>query len=73
MSTIGYVLCPNLKGSNQGIICSISNSLIRDMADFTIRLCMSQRHEACSVYMKSLQCMIDQELCSNLIAGDLRQ
>ncbi len=72
MNTIGYVLCPNLKGSNQGIICCIKNSLIRDMADFTIRLCMSQRHEACSVYMQSLQNVIEQGSCSNLIAADLR-
>jgi len=72
MSTIGYVLCPHLKGSNQGIICGISNSLIRDMADFTIRLCMSQRHEACSVYMQSLQNVIEQGSCLNIIAADLR-
>jgi len=72
MNTIGYVLCPNLKGSKQGIICSIGNSLIRDMADFTIRLCMSQRHEACSLYMQSLQNMIEYGSYVNLIAADLR-
>jgi hypothetical protein len=42
------------------------------MADFTIRLCMSQRHEACSVYMQSLQNVIEQGSCLNIIAADLR-
>lgn len=72
MRAIGYVLCPNLKGSMQGIICAISNRLIRDMADLTIKLCMSQRHEACSVYMQSLQNMIEPGSCTDLVAADLR-
>lgn len=73
MSAISHVLCPNLKGSNQGIICSIGNSLIKNMEVFTVKLCMSQRHEACSVYMQSLQNMIEYGSYSKIVAADLRQ
>ena len=59
MGAIGFVLCPNLKGSVEGTVCSITNSLIKDMEGFTVKLCMSRRHEACSVYMQSLQNMIE--------------
>ncbi|MBI5632400.1 MAG: hypothetical protein HZA15_02850 [Nitrospirae bacterium] len=72
MSTIGFVLCPNLKGSKEGSVCTITCSLIKDMEDFTVKLCMSQRHEACSVYMQSLQNKIEPGSCTNLIAADLR-
>ena len=72
MGTIGYVLCPNLKGSNEGAVCSINNSLIKNMEGFTVKLCMSQRHEACSVYMHSLQNMIEYGAYVNDIAAELR-
>jgi uncharacterized alpha/beta hydrolase family protein len=59
MAKIGFVLCPHLKGSLEGGLCSITGSLIKNMEGFTIKLCMSQRHEACSVYMQSLQNMVE--------------
>jgi len=31
MRTIGFILCPNLKGSMEGSVCSITRSLIKDM------------------------------------------
>jgi len=58
MSTIGVVLCPHLKGSTEGSMSGISNDLIKNMEGFTVKLCMSRRHEACSVYMQSLQNMV---------------
>lgn len=72
MSTIGFVLCPNLKGSKEGSVCTITCSLIKDMEGFTVKLCMSHRHEACSVYKQSLQNMIEFGSYANLIAADLR-
>ena len=58
MHTIGVVICPNLKGSNEGTLCCITNDLIKNMEGFSIKLCMSRRHEACSVYKRSLQNML---------------
>ncbi len=72
MGNIGYVLCPHLKGSSSGTVCSVTSSLIKDMEGFTVKLCMSQRHEACSVYMHSLQNMIEHGSYANLTAADLR-
>ena len=59
MGKIGFVLCPHLKGSMEGSVCSITGKLIKNMEGFTVKLCMSQRHEACSVYMQSLQNMVE--------------
>ena len=72
MGTIGFVLCPHLKGSVEGTVCSITNDLIKNMEGFTVKLCMSQRHEACSVYMQSLQNMIEYGSYAHVIAADLR-
>ena len=59
MSKFGFVLCPHLKGSMEGSVCSVTSNFIKDMEGFTIKLCMSQRHETCSVYMQSLHNMIE--------------
>ncbi len=59
MGSIGFVLCPHLKGSMEGSVCSITNNLIKDMEGFAVKLCMSRRHEACSVYKRSLLSMSD--------------
>ncbi len=55
----GLVMCPHLEGSMEGSVCSITNVLIKNMDGFTVKLCMSRRHEACAVYMRSLQNMIE--------------
>lgn len=59
MGTIGFVFCPHLKGSMEGSVCGITKDLIKNMEGFTVKLCLSQRHEACSVYMQSLRNMIE--------------
>jgi hypothetical protein len=59
MRTVGFILCPHLKGSMEGSMCSVTNDLIKNMEGSTVKLCMSQRHEACSVYMQSLHNMIE--------------
>jgi hypothetical protein len=48
-------ICPHLKGSEQGVECRVVKKLIKDMQDVNIKICMSRRHEACSVYFCSLQ------------------
>ena len=59
MGKIGFVLCPHLKGSMEGSVCGITNDLIKNMEGYTVKLCMSQRHEACSMYMQSLHNMLE--------------
>lgn len=59
MGMSGLVICPHLNGSTEGSLCSVTDSLIKDMEGFTVKLCMSRRHEACSVYMQSLHNMIE--------------
>jgi hypothetical protein len=46
--------CPYLKGGPSGAKCGVVNCLINDMEDVNIKICMSQRHEACTVYFCSL-------------------
>ncbi len=52
-------MCPHLKGSKKGTLCGINNNPIGNMEAFTIELCMSRRHEACYLYMRSLQSMVE--------------
>ncbi len=73
MGMTGFVLCPHLKGSMDGTVCSITNSLTKDMEGFTVKLCMSRRHEACSVYMQSLHNMVEYGSYSHFIVTDLRK
>lgn len=49
------IICPHLKGSQEGAVCSFNKKLIKDMEDINIRLCMNRHYEVCSVYMLSLQ------------------
>ncbi len=59
MKTISVVICPNLKGSTEGSVCEAADSFIKDMEGVTIKFCMSRHYEACSVYIRSLQNMIE--------------
>ena len=59
MGITGFVLCPHLKGSMEGSVCGVTNDLIKNMEGFTVKLCMSQHHEACSMYIQSLHNMIE--------------
>ena len=63
---------PHLKGSMEGSVCSVTNEHIKNMEDSTVKLCLSQRHETCSVYMQSLQNMIEYGSYSHFIIADLR-
>jgi len=72
MGKIGFVLCPHLKGSMEGSVCCVTNDLIKNMEGFTVKLCMGRHHEACSMYMQSLQNMIEYGSYSHFISADLR-
>ncbi len=50
----GTLICPYLQGSPQGARCDAGHDLIRNIRDVTIRICMSRRYEACSLYRSSL-------------------
>jgi hypothetical protein len=49
------IMCPHLKGSREGAVCSSKKKLVKDMEDSNIRLCMNRHYEVCPVYMMSLQ------------------
>ena len=49
------IMCPHLKGSQEGAVCSFLNTCIKDMEDINLRLCMNRHYEVCSVYRRSLQ------------------
>ena len=61
-----------LKAAWKGACAALPTSLIKNMEGFTVKLCMSQRHEACSVYMQSLHNMIEYGSYSHFIVADLR-
>lgn len=73
MRTIGYILCPHLKGSSEGTVCGVTGYFIKNMEGSAMKLCMSQRHEACAVYMQSLQNMAECGSYSHCITIDMRQ
>jgi hypothetical protein len=41
------IMCPHLKGSREGAVCSFNKKLIKDMEDINIRLCMNRHYEVC--------------------------
>ena len=49
------IMCPHLKGSREGAVCSFNKKLIKDMEDMNVRLCMNRHYEVCPAYMISLQ------------------
>jgi len=49
------LLCQYLKGSHEGALCSVMDKFVRSMEDADIRICMSKRYEACSIYIRLLQ------------------
>ena len=55
MNVERLAICPHLKGTERGAECRVAKNLIKDMQDVNIKICMSRRHEACSVYFCSLQ------------------
>lgn len=48
-------ICPHLKGGDSGARCLAADRLINEMKEINIKICMSRRHEACSIYFCSLQ------------------
>lgn len=67
MSAISPVICPHLKGSSEGALCVIVNKFIRDMEDFSIKVCMSRHYEACSLYFSALQGAIQENTAARCI------
>ncbi len=55
--TVSFSFCPHFRAGTDGAMCCITDRLLRVMEGFQVKLCMSRRHEACSVYMQSLQKM----------------
>ncbi len=49
------ITCPHLKGSNEGALCSVEKSLVRNIANADIKFCMSRHFETCHVYFNSIR------------------
>ncbi len=71
--TISFSLCPHLKGRMDGVMCGITDTLLKVMKGFPVKFCMSRRHEACSIYMQSLQKMDAYGSYSHFIVAEPRQ
>ncbi len=72
ISTFSFALCPHFTDCAEGPSCSATERLIEDMAGYKIKLCMSRHHEACPVYMQSLQKVEYGSYC-HLIVADPKQ
>jgi len=64
MRVLSYMFCPYLKGNLRGAQCGVVNRSIKDMKDVSIQICMSGHHEACTVYICSLQGPLGKDSCS---------
>ena len=50
-----FLICPHLKGSPLGAICSVADYLIKEIEDANIKICMKGRYEACYIYSIQLK------------------
>lgn len=57
MAAYHIVVCPNLKGSAEGVQCSIANDFIKDIKDIDIKVCMSRHYESCALYFCGLKAL----------------
>ncbi len=48
-------ICPHLKGSSQGVMCSVQNRLVSIIEDADVKLCTSRHFEVCSIYLTELK------------------
>lgn len=55
MGRITKVICPYVKGTNNGAMCGAADRLVKDMEGFTTRLCLSRHYEACILYVAALK------------------
>jgi hypothetical protein len=49
-----FIICPYLKGSCNGAICGVKKTLIKEMENISIKLCMNRHYEVCAYYRMSL-------------------
>ncbi|OGP13063.1 MAG: hypothetical protein A2052_04175 [Deltaproteobacteria bacterium GWA2_54_12] len=49
MQTIESLICPYLKGSQEGALCRIENRFVRESDEADIHVCMSENFEFCPV------------------------
>jgi hypothetical protein len=54
MNNIGFIMCPHLRGSAQGVLCDAAGRYVKDMAGADIRVCMNRHYEACFMYITAL-------------------
>ena len=52
---INTIMCPHLKSSIDGALCSVVMDQINNVANAEIRFCMGRHYEACYVYVRSIR------------------
>jgi hypothetical protein len=59
--------CPHLGGSSYGAICNASNTLIKNIEDANISICMSRHFESCYIYFNSLRSAVITDMADVVI------
>jgi hypothetical protein len=64
------LICQYLKGSSDGALCGVVDTLVRSLEDADIHICMNRHHEACSYYVFSLRRTLVNAVDSDMVAGE---
>lgn len=49
-----FTICPYLAGSPEGAVCKVAATLIRDIEDVNLDICVSRHFELCHLYISKL-------------------
>lgn len=44
------IICPSVKGSDEGAVCTTSNEFIKNLKDADIDVCLSEHYGYCGYY-----------------------
>jgi hypothetical protein len=54
MNSIGFIMCPHLRGTTKGVLCGAAERYVKDIEGADVRLCMNRHYEACFMYITAL-------------------
>jgi len=63
-----FSICPYLKGSSDGVICSVTGELTRNIPDINPDICIGRHFEVCHLYLLKLH-EIDIDSCLTTTAS----
>lgn len=49
------LICPYLRGGNDGAKCDVEDKLVRNIENADIQFCMNKHFEACTIYVLTLR------------------